>query len=626
MEPSSEPSEFGEDSSSSSTTKRDDTSLSSQEGVRKSMDETQPTQPTSWFDWLLQQPLLLAALIVVAIAIIGMIGLISYLLIIQASGSETTSDLTPTASFVTPTSAGNATATPLSAGPSIALNPVKGDTSTLVTITGKNWTPGNSVVVRLDDPTGSQNLQPLFANAQVASDGTFLASFILQDNAGWGNLGRVQVTVESSVTSDRVTAEFSIIDPNQDGPTPTPSATTPSATPTQPTDTPTVPPGTNTPTPTPTTVYIPSPGDWRARYYSNPDLVGSPVLERNEVVVDFDWRGNAPNSILPSDGFSARYTRTYNFEVAVYRFYLFADDGIRLWINDELIIDEWYASGPREIRVQYTPNYRGIYDARIEYVDFAGDATVRFRWERVGPLPPPEPPFHAWLGAYWPNVELFGSPLLIREDPSIDFDWGPNSPAPGMPVNNFSARWDRLVDFEPANYRFFLTVNDGARLWVDGRILIDEWRDGNTREIARDFAMTGGTHELRVEYFDRTGEATVRLRWEQVDPTQTSTPTQTPTATPTHTQTPTATPTQTQTPTATPTHTATSTATATATSSPTASPTHTPSHTPSPSPTNTFTPTASPTGTETATFTPTATETTTVTETPTASATPTEGP
>lgn len=562
------------------------------------MDETKPTQSTSWFDWLLQQPLLLAILAIVLIIIIGLSGFLIYLLITGPPGNESTSGLTPTASFATPTDTGDATATPPTTGPSIALSPVKGNTSTLVTITGKNWTPGNSVVVRLDDPIGSQNLQPLFANAQIASDGTFLASFILQDSTGWGNLTSVQVTVESSATGDRVTAEFSIIDPNNNL-TPTPEDT--------PTDTPTVPPpGEDTATPTPTTEVIPSPGEWRARYYNNLDLVGSPLLERNEVAVDFTWRGEAPASSLPRDGFSARYTRRYDFGVAVYRFYLFADDGVRFWINDELIIDEWYASGPREISIEYVANYSGIHDARIEYADFAGDATIRFSWERVGPLPPPGPPFHTWLGAYWPNVDLSGNPLLVREDSSINFNWGSNSPALGLPANNFSARWDRLVDFEPVNYRFFLTVNDGARVWLDGRILIDEWHDGNTREITRDFAMTGGTHELRVEYFDRTGDAVARFRWEQL------------TATPTPTFTPT--------PTSTPTHTPTQTSTSTPTPSPTSSLTHTPTHTPSPSPTSTFTATTSPTSTYTATPTPTATETSLPTETPTSTSTPTEAP
>jgi len=582
------------------------------------MDETKPTQPTGWFDWLLEQPLLLAVLVVVVIIIIGLMGLLAYLLIAGPPGNQTASGLTPTASFATPTTSGEATATPPTSGPSIALKPVKGDTSTLVTITGKNWTPGSSVVVRLDDPTGSQNLQPLFANAQIASDGTFLASFILQANTGWGNLSRVQVTVESSATGDRVSAEFSIIDPNQSL-TPTSEATTPPAT--EPVDTPTVPPpGSDTPTPTPTTEVVPSPGDWRAKYYDNPDLVGSPRLERNEVAVDFNWRGEAPASSLPRDGFSARYTRSYDFRMGVYRFYLFADDGIRLWINDELIIDEWYARGPREISTEYITDYNGIYDARIEYADFAGDAVIRFSWERVGPLPPPGPPFHTWLGTYWPNVDLSGSPLLVREDSSINFDWGSNSPALGLPVNNFSVRWGRLVDFEPANYRFFLTVNDGARVWVDGRILIDEWHDGDTREISRDLAMTGGTHELRVEYFERTGDAVIRFRWEKSTTTPTPTFTSTPTSTPTPTQTFTPTPTQTSTPMPT------QTSTPTPTPSPTSSPTNTPTYTPSPSPTSTFTPTTSATSTNTATPTPTATETTLPTETPTATSSPAEAP
>jgi hypothetical protein len=322
------------------------------------------------------------------------------------------------------------------------------------------------VVVRLEDAVGVENVQPLFANVRVASDGSFIASFILPASSRWVRVTTVQVTVESSASGEQRSAEFSIIPE----PITTPRSVTLPPPTVQPGDTPTLLPQ------APTPVYFPASGEWTAEYFDNPYLYPPPVLVTNEVAVDFDWGFGAPAPNLPGDGFSARWDRTYDLDAAIYRFHLFADDGVRLWLNGELLIDAWYRSPPREISVDYPAGYQGYYDVSIEYVDFDGAATVRFWWERVsGPLPPP-PPYNEWRGAYWPNTELFGDPVLERADPSVNFDWGLGSPAPGLPNDNFSARWYRLVDFEPTTYRFSLTVNDGARLWVDDRLVIDEWR------------------------------------------------------------------------------------------------------------------------------------------------------
>lgn len=477
------------------------------------MSQNKSAETTGWFNRLLEHPLLPAILVVVFIMMIALIGLVIFFTIRTTTGVATAPPTSPV-QFATPTSAPDASATPVSGSPSIALLPVQGESGTLITITGKNWSPNAEVVIRVEAPGDGQQVQPLFANTRAAGDGSFLVSFILPANSGWSNLSSALVTAETAGAGQRVSAEFSIIAPVD---TPSPAATTPPAPPTGQT-----PAG---PTPTPTTRYVPSPGQWSAEYYANPNFAGAPALVRNELSVDFDWGFGAPAPDLPVDNFSARFTRRIDLDVAVYRFHLFADDGARLWINDELIIDEWYASAPRELVADVPLSYAGLHDVRIEYASFSNVAVIRFWWERVTGGPPPPPPYYSWRGAYWPNVDLFGDPSLVREDPAINFDWGSGPPALGLPANNYSVRWDRLVDFEPANYRFYLTVNDGARLWVDGQIIIDEWRDGDTREVTRDIALSGGTHELRVEFYKRAGNGVIRVRWEKAaPPTDTPTP------------------------------------------------------------------------------------------------------
>jgi hypothetical protein len=566
------------------------------------MDET---ESKGQLETLLENPVLFIGLLLVFGTLVVLIGLVGYLLILRDEiATQPTPIPTSPVQFVTPTPP-QAT-TPSSGNPSVALLPVQGDSGTLVTVTGKNWNPNDIVVVRLDDPTGSQGVQPLFANVQIANNGTFIASFILQTNTGWENLSTVLVNAESSTTGQRVSAEFSIISPIPDASV-TPSATSP------PDDQPTISPTAPGSTPTPTTEYVPSPGEWEAQYYNNPDLIGSPLLVRNELRIDFDWGASAPASSLPVDGFSARWLRSYNLEPATYRFHLVADDGVRMWINEELIVDEWYASNPREIIADYQVlYYGGLPTVRIEYTDFAAGATISFWWERLAPLPGDDPPFYEWRSEYWPNPSLFGSPMFVGSDAAVNFDWGTGSPAAGLPSDNFSARWIRLVDFEPTNYRFYITVSDGARLWIDDFLLIDEWRDGVSREVTGDAIMSAGSHELRLEYYERTGEAVISLRWEKAPlATSTSSPTSTPTSPPTNT--PSATSTSTATPTSTPSPTATSSPTVPLTS--TFTPTPLPTDTPTPTPTT-------PTPTDTPTTTPTDTPTPTPTDTPTATPTP----
>jgi hypothetical protein len=88
-----------------------------------------------------------------------------------------------------------------------------------------------------------------------------------------------------------------------------------------------------------------------------------------------------------------------------------------------------------------------------------------------------------------------------------------------VPSDSFSARWTRTATFNGATYRFHVRVDDGARLWMDGSVVIDAWQVGGPRELTADYAVAAGSHALRVEYFDATGTALIRVWWEKVSPT-----------------------------------------------------------------------------------------------------------
>jgi hypothetical protein len=127
----------------------------------------------------------------------------------------------------------------------------------------------------------------------------------------------------------------------------------------------------------------------------------------------------------------------------------------------------------------------------------------------------PTPVITDWRGEYYDNRDLEGDPVLVRNDEEIDFNWRTGSPADEVPRDQFSARWTQEVAFDNAIYRFSLRVDDGARLTVDDRVVIDEWVKGADRVFNVYLLMAKGDHEIELEYFERTDQARIHLDWEK---------------------------------------------------------------------------------------------------------------
>jgi hypothetical protein len=249
--------------------------------------------------------------------------------------------------------------------------------------------------------------------------------------------------------------------------------------------------------------------DWRGEYYANRNLAGAPARVQNDVVVNFSWGQDAPAPGLPADDFSVRWTRSLDFDGATYRFDVYVDDGVRVWVDNQPVIDAWYDSSAHTVSGHY-PMTRGSHTIRVEYYEHTGEALTHLWWEKVESYPD-------WEGQYWSNRDLNGAPLLTRNDLEIDFDWGLHAPAPGLPTDDFSVRWTRTSGFDAGPYRFHAFVDDGIRMWVDNQLILDEWYDSKPHEVTTDWAMTRGTHTLRIEYYEHTGGAQVSVWWNKIE-------------------------------------------------------------------------------------------------------------
>ncbi|NLG26556.1 MAG: hypothetical protein GX557_01510 [Chloroflexi bacterium] len=285
--------------------------------------------------------------------------------------------------------------------------------------------------------------------------------------------------------------------------------------------------------------------DWKGEYYANPILMDEPVLTRNDATIDFAWGDAAPAGVLPADQFSARWTRTAILPQGAYRFHASADDGVRVWVNDRIVIDEWHEGA----LATYTGHIwldAGAHVVRVEYFEANGGAEVHLWWERIES-------FRGWKGEYFPNADLAGKPAFVRDDETVAFDWQLRAPAPGMPSDDFSARWSRTVYFPAGDYVFWTIADDGVRLYIDGDLIIDEWRDSAAEWHEAEVLLDDGEHEVTLEFYERGDRALVQLNWGLLPtPTPSPTATMTPGLTPSPTPSPTAAATETLTPTPTP--------------------------------------------------------------------------
>ncbi|MFN8490525.1 MAG: SH3 domain-containing protein [Caldilineaceae bacterium] len=123
-----------------------------------------------------------------------------------------------------------------------------------------------------------------------------------------------------------------------------------------------------------------------------------------------------------------------------------------------------------------------------------------------------------WVGEYFNNADLSGSPALVLLDPTLNFAWGTGSPAPGtIQPDHFSARWTRTLALDPGQYQFTATVDDGVRLWVNNQQIVNQWSVHEGQQVITGTIMLpGGAIPVRMEYFADTGPAVARLDWTPV--------------------------------------------------------------------------------------------------------------
>jgi len=382
-------------------------------------------------------------------------------------------------------------------------------------------------------------------------------------------------------------------------------------------------------------------GLWGQYYQYPPSNINWSNLKvaRLDATINFDWVGGSPDPILLSDLFSVRWTgKVKAFYTEAYTFYTASDAGVRLWVDNQLLIENWTAHTATEDSSTIALAAGQKYDIKIEYYEDTGLASMKLYWSsahtpkeivptsalfsnavpavtvpdyysvaantvltvpaETGVLVNDADPagysltatpcrrashgsvtvrtdggftytptlgytgndtFSYWaynglvksaetmvyvlvdtapvvtgmavnwdseaegLGATYYQYGAGGvdwaNPVLTRRDATIDFDWGTGSPAPLLAADKFAVRWmARLQSNYSETYTFYAYSDEGARVWIDDKLVIDQWTAHTAAEKSGTIALsTGQLYTVRVEYYEDSGPATMKLSWSSLN-------------------------------------------------------------------------------------------------------------
>jgi glucose/arabinose dehydrogenase len=265
----------------------------------------------------------------------------------------------------------------------------------------------------------------------------------------------------------------------------------------------------------------------RAEYFDNIDFVGTSVT-RIDPTVNFNWGSGSPDPTIASDTFSARWSGQIQPRFSeTYTFFTNTDDGVRLFVNNQLVIDNYRDQSPTERSGTITLQAGQKYDIRMEYYERTGGAVAQLSWasasqtkqivpqsQLFGTLPPATGGNNGLKGEYFDNRD-FTNLKFTRTDPTIDFNWNGGSPAASIGNDTFSVRWTGQVQpLYSETYTFSTTTDDGLQLYVDDRLIIDHLRDQAPTEKTGTITLEAGRrYNIRMDYYENAGNALARLAW-----------------------------------------------------------------------------------------------------------------
>ncbi|MDQ4104262.1 MAG: PA14 domain-containing protein, partial [Actinomycetota bacterium] len=254
------------------------------------------------------------------------------------------------------------------------------------------------------------------------------------------------------------------------------------------------------------------PDQWSGDYFTGTDLAGTPVGSRCDAEINFDWSVDGPGiPDISTTNYSVQWTTTVSLAAGGYTFTATADDGVRAYLDGNMIINGWRDQGTTTYTASLSVS-AGTHTLVVEYYQNGGGAVMRFGYAPVPP-PPPTCASTQWTASYFNNVSLSGMPWVVCED-TISYDWGTTGPGlPGIGGSNFSVRWTKTETFEAGTLAVTATADDGVRVFVDDKAVIDQWKDQGPTTYTATPTVTAASHTVAVEYYQGGGGAVARVSY-----------------------------------------------------------------------------------------------------------------
>ena len=245
-----------------------------------------------------------------------------------------------------------------------------------------------------------------------------------------------------------------------------------------------------------------------ARYYAGSEAQGTPLLERVDKALAFDWRTQPP----VAGDFSVEWSGSIvPPEAGVYTINLASDGQVKMSLDGQ-----WLNIGQGTTQVQLDLA-KGLHPVIIQFHGKVIDA----QWTRPNGQRQPIPttslialglPEHGLAARYFKNEQWQGRPEFVQVDPFIAFRWHPDPIEPGP----WSATWSGQIDV-PSTGKYLLQGVTNDRMWliIDGKTFMDGIRSMNEVQVD----LTAGRHDILIKYANAKGYSELRLSWRKPDGT-----------------------------------------------------------------------------------------------------------
>jgi hypothetical protein len=177
-------------------------------------------------------------------------------------------------------------------------------------------------------------------------------------------------------------------------------------------------------------------GNYYTSHFSTNAFSGPATLSRVDPTVNFDFGAGSPDPLISADFFTARWTgQVQALGDDTYTFYTISDDGVRLWVNGQLLVDQWVLHSPFTNSGTISLVGTQKYDLQMEYFEQTGGAIAQLYWSNATSSVgyEPVPTSQLYPAAATPTQPSLG--FSVSDGTNITFNWGPGQYALAWATN-----------------------------------------------------------------------------------------------------------------------------------------------------------------------------------------------